>query len=174
MEERISFAQMQGSLGSLLWLWSNIERAARKEVARAYAGQVPKSAHGIAAVLNAWKSVVEHGPNASPPRTLLAFTLRSQLQHHLDIRNGICHGLLGISASRGNEPATLTWDFNDEKRSINWQELQIGFAWLSKVPFAISTISNSRQQETGSRLIYNCENRNWWMSEFGLEFPGSK
>ncbi len=47
MKENVSFEQIRGSLGSLLLLWSRIERAAREEVASAHDGQLPKSAYGI-------------------------------------------------------------------------------------------------------------------------------
>ena len=169
MTDDVSFEQIRGSLGSLLLLWSTIERAARDEVASAHDGQLPKSAYGIAAVFNVWEAAVSDGQNASPLRTLLAHTLRTQLQHPLDIRNGVCHGLLGLSAAWGNQPASLTWELNGEKRSITWQELQVNFAWLSKVPSAIGMISNHSEDKAGSRLIDSPENRSWWRSEYGLE-----
>ena len=143
----------------------------RDEVASAHNGQIPKSAYGIAAVLTAWEVAVAGGQNASPLRTLLASTLRAQLQYPLDIRNGVCHGLVGISAAYDNQPATLTWELNCEKRSITWQELKVIFAWLSKLQRAIIMISRSSHEKPGSRLIDNPENRNWWRSEFGLELP---
>ena len=84
MVNNVSFEQIRGSLGSLLLLWSAIERAARKEVARAHDGQLPKSAHGIAAVLNAWEAAVVARQDASPlrifclpPRFVPNFRIRS-------------------------------------------------------------------------------------------------
>lgn len=169
MVNEVSFEQIRGSLGSLLLLWSAIERAAREEVARAHDGQLPKSAHGIAAVLNAWEAAVLARKDASPLRILLASTLRAQLQDPLDIRNGVCHGLVGISAAFGNRPATLTWELNGVKRSINWDELQTDFSWLSKVPFGIGIISNSLQESSGGRMTDTHENREWWRDEYGLD-----
>lgn len=169
MVNDVSFEQIRGSLGSLLLLWSAIERAAREEVARAHDGQLPKSAHGIAAVLNAWEAAVVARQDASSLRILLASTLRAQLQDPLDIRNGVCHGLVGLSAAYGNRPATLTWELNDVKRGITWDELQAAFSWLSKVPFAIGIISNSHQEKSGGRMTDNHENREWWRAEYGLD-----
>lgn len=169
MKESVSYAQIQSSLGSLIMLWSNIERTVREEVASAHHGQLPKSAHGIAAVLNAWEAVVRNAHNASPFRTLLALSLRAQLQDHLDVRNGVCHGLVGISASYDNRPATLTWELNDKTRSITWQELQVNFSFLSKAPRAIQMISKHGREVPGSRLIDSPETRKWWRSEYGLE-----
>ncbi|WGT48660.1 hypothetical protein [Thioclava nitratireducens] len=171
-KENVSFEQIRGSLGSLLLLWSRIERAARAEAAGAHDGQLPKSAYGIAAALKAWEATVRDAQNASQMRTLLATTLRNQLQYPLDIRNGVCHGLVGLSAATDNHPATLIWELNEETRCITWQELQDIFAWLSKVPSSIAMISNHSQEMIGSRFIDSLENRIWWRSEYGLELPG--
>lgn len=169
MDKDISFEQLRGSLGSLLLLWSAIERAARKEVARAHDGQLPRSAHGIAAVLDAWQAVVAGGENPTPLRTLLASTLLAQLKNSLDTRNGICHGLVGLSAADGNLPARLTWELNNTTRSITWGDLQATFRWLSKVPFAIAMISNSPLEKLGSRMTDSPENLEWWTTEYGLD-----
>ena len=150
MVKDVSFEQIRGSLGSLLLLWSAIEQAARDEVARAHDGQLPKSAHGIAAALNAWEAAVVGGKDPSKLRMLLASTLRAQLQDPLDVRNGVCHGLVGLSATHGDRAASLTWELNSERRSITWDELQVTFSWLSKIPRAIVMISNSPPMTTGS------------------------
>ena len=172
MKKSVSFDQIRGSFSSMLLLWSAVERAAREEVARAHDGQIPKSAHGIAAVLRSWEASIEGAERASPFRILLASTLRTQLQGPLDIRNGVCHGLAGLSAASNNRPATLTWELNDKEHSITWEELQELFSWLSKVPFAIAMISSSTTEEPGSRMIDNVENREWWREEYGLDLLG--
>lgn len=168
MTTNVSFEQICGSLGSLLLLWSEIERTAREEVARAHGGQLPKSAHGIAAVLNVWEAAVVGAQNAPTLRTLLASRLRARLQYALEVRNGVCHGLLGFSAAHLNTPATLTWELNGENRSITWDELQINFSWLSKVPNAIEMISDPKPEKLGSRMTDSTENREWWIAEYGL------
>jgi len=174
MTTNVSFERISGSLGSLLLLWSAIERTARAEVARAHGGQLPKSAHGIAAVLNAWEAAVIGAQDAPPLCTLLASTLRAQLQDALEVRNGVCHGLVGFSAADLNRPATLTWELNGENRSITWDELQITFSWLSKVPHVIAMISNPQPEKQGSRMTDNDENREWWMAEYGLNLTYPK
>ena len=174
MEKDVSFEQISGSLGSLLLLWSAIEQAARDEVARVHDGQLPKSAHGIAAALNAWQAAVAGGEDPSPLRMLLASTLRTQLQDPLDVRNGVCHGLVGLSATHLDRAASLTWELNSERRSITWDELQVAFSWLSKIPHAIGMISNSPSTTLGSRMTDNHENREWWRAEYGLNLPDPK
>ena len=174
MVKDVSFEQVSGSLGSLLLLWSAIEQAARDEVARAHGGQLPKSAHGIGAVLNAWEASVAGGKDPSQLRILLASTLRAQLQDPLQVRNGVCHGLVGLSATHGDRAASLTWELNSEKRSMTWDELQVTFSWLSRIPHAIGIISNSPSIKKGSRMTDSHENRKWWRAEYGLNLPDPK
>ena len=166
----VTFEKISGSVGSLLLLWSAIERSAREEVISAH-GCVPKSAHGIAAVLRVWEGTVNAGQPATSLRPQLAKTLRAKLQVFLDMRTGICHGLIAISAAREHMPAALHWEINDEKHSITWEELQASLSWLSKIRSAFSIISNSSVEDLGSRVIDNAENREWWLKEFGLNLP---
>lgn len=163
------FGQVGASLRSLLLLWSAIERAARDEVARANDGVVPKSAHGIAAVLNAWEDAVIAGQPATSLGTMAAKELRTVLGEHLRTRNGICHGLEGVLSAHDGKPATLTWTINGERRGIEWDDLQASFAWLSRAPRAIYTISNSTSDKIGNRLTDDPGNREWWLTEFGLD-----
>jgi hypothetical protein len=174
MVQEVSIDQLKGSLGNLLLLWSRIERTSRDVVTRAHDGKFPKSGHGIAAVLNAWEASVAEGQPASSFRVLLASTLRAQLKEPLEIRNGVCHGLIGLSASQCNQPATLTWELNDERRSVSWEELQSLFGWLSKMPFAISMISKLPSEEPGSRMTDTLQNRKWWRAEYGIGLEVAK
>ncbi|MGL5008928.1 MAG: hypothetical protein ACRC6I_03540, partial [Paracoccaceae bacterium] len=167
MSKDITFEQARGSLGSLLLLWARIERTARAEVTDAHGGSLPKSAYGIAATLNAWKKVVVAREPTGSLRGSLASALRAQLQQPLDMRNGVCHGLIGISAAYDGMPAALTWELNGIEHGIEWDDLQASFSWLSKVPFAISIISNFPMERPGSRLIDSPENREWWQAEYG-------
>jgi hypothetical protein len=163
----VSYERIKGSIGSLLLVWGKIERSARDEVV-SFHGCLPKSAHGIAAVLRTWENTVIEGHPATSLCPLLAATLRAELQRPLDIRNGICHGLVGISEESEDMRASLQWEINDEKHSISWEDLQASLSWLSKICFAFSIISNASLEETGSRAINNDINREWWLTEFGL------
>ena len=169
MTKDVTFEQMRDSLGSLLLLWGAIERQVRTEVAGLHGGCFPKSAHGIAAVLNPWETALVATAPTGSLRSLLAARLRSQLQEPLDVRNGLCHGLIGISSAYDGKPAVLAWEINNEKHSIAWDGLQALFSWLSKVPSAISIISNSPTDGLGSRMIDSPENREWWLNEYGIK-----
>jgi hypothetical protein len=166
----VTYERISGSPGSLLLLWAEIERSARQEVIRAH-GHLPKSAHGIAALLRIWADTVAERQADASLSALLVATLRTKLQDSLKVRNGICHGLIGISSARGDAPATLTWEIAGQEHCVTWDELQSSFRWLSKVPLAISLISNSLPESRGSRMIDSSENREWWLSEFALNLP---
>lgn len=166
----VTFNQMSGAIGSLILLWSRIERSARDDVVRLL-GFLPAKAHGIKAVIRTWESAVAEAQPSETLRPLLAATLRLRLQGQLDTRNGICHGLIGIIGSVGDAPASLSWELNGSKQSISWEELQSSLGWLSKIPFAFSMISDPALERPGCRVIDTIENRVWWRTEWGLHLP---
>lgn len=166
----VTFNQMSGAIGSLILLWSRIERSARDDVVRLL-GFLPARAHGIKAIIRTWEGAVVEAQPDDTLCSLLAATLRLQLQGQLDIRNGICHGLIGIMGSVGDAPATLSWELNGLKQSISWEELQSSLEWLSKIHFAFSMISNPDLERLDCSVIDTGENREWWRTEFGLELP---
>lgn len=166
----VSYERISGSLGSLLLLWAAIERSARKEVIRVH-GQLPKSAHGIAAVLKCWEATIKDAQDPATLGPVVAETLRARLQAPLDIRNGLCHGLTGLSSGSGERPAKLEWEINGEFHSIGWEELRAWFSWLSRVPRAISVISAPPRGHIADRRLDTADNRQWWLSEFGLVLP---
>ena len=161
---------MSGAVGSLLLVWSRIEQAVRDEIVPA-TGSNPRDLHGVGAVLTAWENQVKTTQPAASLGPCLAKALRTQLQKPIEIRNGICHGLIGISAAYDETPATLRWSLNGGKHSITWDELQALLAWLSKVPRTISMISNLSQIDQGRLAIDSHEARKWWSQEVGLELP---
>ena len=167
----VSYDEIKGSLGSLLFLWAAIEKEARDRVEHAHGGRLPKSAHGISAVLDAWEATVRSEQDTSL-RASLASTLRVRLRRPLDIRNGVCHGLVGWRAARGDRPATLTWEMGGTRSSISYEELQDLFGWLSKVPGAMAIMSDNSAEGLGNRMADNPENRDWWKAEYGLD-PGT-
>lgn len=119
---------------------------------------------------------MERQPATSLGR-LAANELRDRLRDHLRTRNGICHGLEGISSSQDGKPAALTWTIAGETHTVAWDDLQVSFAWLSRVPRAIFTISNASSEAIGNRFSDDPDNRAWWFCEFGLDlsdvFAGS-
>ncbi len=165
----MDFNEISRSLSSLLLLWSAIESAARGEVAHFNGGVVPKSAYGIAAVLNAWEeaAIAQHG--ATGLGASAAKAIRCRLHEYLKIRNGVCHGLEGIASSEQGKPAMLTWRSNGQAHSITWIELQECFGWLSRAPRAIAILGRPCLREVGGRFADNPENREWWETEFDID-----
>jgi hypothetical protein len=168
----ITYERLKGSLGSLLLVWATVEKSLRVEVIRAH-GSLPARAHGIAAVLRTWECLVIESSPVNSLGPVLAATLRGQVQGPLDIRNGLCHGLVGISVATEQMPAALHWEINNEEHWICWDELQRQLAWLSKLPRAVSIISTMSLEQLGSRATNTAENREWWRSEFSLNLPES-
>lgn len=166
----VTFHQMGGAIGSLILLWSKIERSARDDVVRLL-GFLPAKAHGIKGVIGTWEGAVVEAQAPDTLCALLAATLRLQLQGQLDIRNGICHGLIGIMGSVGDAPAALSWELNGLKHSMSWEELQSSLGWLSKIPFAFSMISDPALDRLDCRVVDTIENREWWRAEWGLLLP---
>lgn len=163
----ITFDQISGTLGSFLLVWASVERCVREEIV-SVRGSHP---HGMGAILAAWEeTVIERQPETSLC-PLLASMLRSRLQGPLHMRNGICHGLEGISAADGERPATLRWEINGEKHWATWADMQSTLNWLSRVRRAFAIISNPSLEKPGSRGIDNRENRLWWRTEFDLLLP---
>lgn len=166
----VTYEKLKGSLGSLLLVWAGVEKSLRDEVIRAH-GSLPPKAYGIAALLRTWEStIIETQPATSlcPP---LATVLRSQMQRPLNVRNGLCHGLVGIISATEQMPAALCWEMNGEKHSICWDELQEQLGCLSRLPRAISIISNPSLLHVVSRTTDTTENRTWWGTEFSLDVP---
>lgn len=160
---------MCGALGSLLLLWSEIERSTREEVLFLNEGGVaPKPGYGFAALLREWdKRVIAKHPSGSAP-ALLASALTGELRKAQKIRNALCHRLDGISASQEEKPAALTWRTANGTGRITWPELQISFHRLSKYPRAMSILSRYDAMNFDRMRLDDAENRQWWFDEFGL------
>lgn len=167
MKQDVPYEQITAALGSLLFLWADIERQARKDLAQANGGEMPKSAYGIATALTAWEELqCVNAPTEGSLRSELARTIRSQLQPLLDIRNGLCHGFIGATAGYNGQQAYLTWELNGQKNRITWEELQATFSWLSGLKRAMDLIGS---ENAGGRLRDTAENRAWWRDEFSIK-----
>jgi hypothetical protein len=149
-------------------LWSDIERAIQKEIRSSCGGQLPKKAHGIKAALNTWRDIEIGKLERSDFHKRIIFTLYAKLQDSLDMRNGFCHGCVGISLGKDGLTSIITWEFRGENHEINHDELLTILGWLSKITFAIEVVSAPRVLTVGCRLVDTYENREWWRTEFGL------
>ncbi len=162
----VSVHDMQACLGSLLFLWADIERELREQVAR-HCGTVLRPAHGIAACLRSWRSSIPDTNDIGQFRGELADYLIQQLQHALKLRNGLCHGLTGYS-SGSERSAQLLWRLNGEEGRVSYKELQDSFCWLARIPRALSVLSMPSVVGKFDRCADTAENRRWWQTEFAL------
>ena len=168
MTGEVTYHQMQSALGSLLLIWSTIERTLRNELAAMHGGTLPKSAHGLASILNAWEARLVEARMTRPLQAALASEIRARLQRPLEIRNGVCHGLLGISAKFDGRPAGIEWDLNGKRESITCDELQEIFTWLSMAPRAILILSGVAAEPDDTKAMKRLPDLGWWASEFGF------
>lgn len=162
----VSLDDMRGCLGSLLFLWADIERELREQVAR-QAKTFPRSAHGIAGCLRCWRSGILDTNDVGRFRGELVNSLIQQLQDALTMRNGLCHGLTGYS-SGSERSAQLVWRLDGHEGHVSYREMQELFRWLARIPDALSALSRPSVEGRFDRCVDTGENRRWWQTEFGL------
>lgn len=169
MTEVITYERICGTVASLLFLFAAIENEAREIVGKAAGPESLSNVFGARGTLLVWKNLLSKDCKVRPEEALLAERLWTQMQNPLDVRNGICHGLMGASANRGDAPATLTWRVKDGTESRTYDELQEMFAWLSKIPQAMAMISQGICSK-GPSKPRSLPDRGFWESEFGIKF----
>lgn len=169
VSEPITYERICGTVASLLLLFARIENEAREIIEKAGASDRLKSVRGARGSLREWRALILAEQGSRPYEAQLADALWGQIQGPLDIRNGVCHGLVGASASRGDIQATLTWRVQARTKSMTFCELQEMFAWLSKIPQAMSMISHAACTKDASKLRQLPE-PDFWAAEFGIKF----
>lgn len=141
----VSFEQMKGAVGSLIFLWSQIERELAESLDALQIEGSSKSAHGIARRLDLWSNQIKSRSGQRELASRLTDVLAAHLRDSLSVRNLICHGLTGISAKIHSEgkDARLTVELGDIRRSLTWTELQIMFGWMSRVRWLIRDLTTA-------------------------------
>lgn len=169
MTDAVTCERICGTVASLLFLFARIENEAREIIGRVGGPESLSKVIGARGTLQVWKKLLLQDREVRPEEALLAERLWTQMQESLDVRNGICHGLIGASAERGGAPATLSWRVEDSIMSRTYDELQEMFAWLSRIPQAMAMISHAVCAADPSKLR-PLPKRDFWESEFGIEF----
>lgn len=164
----MTFEEAKGAIGSLLLVWADIERSLRQEIARANDGRILPCIQGAGSALTEWEFCVAKEHPSDTLRIALVADLLVKLSEPRKIRNGICHGLMGISSSRAGAAANLYWELNGQQCSIEVEELLAMLGWMSRVPQAVSILSAPVDLSLSGRLRDTAENRQWWSEEFGL------
>jgi hypothetical protein len=167
MEGDGRFQDIRGSIGSLIWLWSRIERCAEGIETEPASHEKTPWSRSVSGRLESWQKKMQSKAAESPFRAALARQLRSDLRKASRVRNGVCHGLSGIEGAHGDSPGRLIWRSGSKQESLTWAEIQVHLAWLSKIPAALEILDRGDLRAWG-RLVDTPENRVWWAEEFGI------
>ncbi len=139
----VTLDQMKGAVGSLLFLWSQIERELGASIDKLVDGRTTKRPHGIAQNLDLWRTEIQNRTSRSGLADELCIRLTDHLREALAVRNLVCHGLIGYSARLTplHEEACLTVELNGLERSLSWAELQEMFDWMSRASCLIGELT---------------------------------
>lgn len=148
-KKMITFDDMQGTIGSLVFLWSGIENELTESIRKLCDGKAVKSAYGISRSLDVWSErVMLEGDSRFLQATLCARVVEL-LKEALVVRNLVCHGLVGICAD-GRE-AYLRVKLGADERLLTWCELDEMFKWMSRTKWLISALTRAAMEKDTSR-----------------------
>jgi hypothetical protein len=149
-DQAVTFEQMKGAVGTLLYLWSGIERELAVAIRKQPGNERPC---GISRSLDVWSQQVALSGEHRPLQTQLCDRALNRLRDALVVRNLVCHGLIGIAAQgyHGSDDAYITVELGADRRILTWQELQAMFKWLSHMKFLISVLTSAAMQENAVR-----------------------
>lgn len=146
--EPVSFVEMKASVGSILFLWSSVERELTTQIDALDGGSKKIGAHTLSQKIARWEGLQSPASGERPEHEALLREVRERLLQALDIRNRISHGLIGIRADRHeyNGEACLTTELNGVKRTHPHAELEHSMRVLSQLVWAIRSLSDAAMQ----------------------------
>jgi hypothetical protein len=152
-EQTITFDQMKGTIGSLVFLWSGIEQALTEAIEDLHAERKLKSVHGISRSIDVWSLAVKQADNISTLQADLCDRLVKMLREALVIRNLVCHGLIGISAQRhiDGPEAHLKVQLGEDRRLLTWYQLDRMFSWMSRSRWLIRDLTEAAMENDAQR-----------------------
>ncbi|MBU2983275.1 hypothetical protein KO498_15825 [Lentibacter algarum] len=157
--QTITFEQMKGTTGSLVFLWSGIEQSLDEAIENLHAEKKPKSVHGISRSIDVWSLAVKQADNISILQADLCDRLVKMLKEALVIRNLVCHGLTGISARLhiDHPEAHLKVQLGEDTRILTWYQLDEMFGWMSRSRWLIKDLTEAAMandaQPANDRLL---------------------
>jgi hypothetical protein len=139
----VSFEQMKGAIGSLIFLWSQIERELSDSLDALQTDSSSKRPHGIGRRLELWSGQIQTHDEQRERASKLTDVLAAHLRESLSVRNLICHGLVGITAKIHPEDndAHLTVELGHSSKILTWTELQAMFGWMSRARWLIRDLT---------------------------------
>lgn len=152
-DQTITFDQMKGTIGSLVFLWSGIEQSLNEAIENLHTEKKPKSVHGISRSIDVWSLAVKQTDNTSTLRTDLCDRLVRMLKEALVIRNLVCHGLTGISARPHIDypEAHLKVELGEDTRLLTWHQLDEMFSWMSRSRWLIRDLTEAAMENDAQR-----------------------
>lgn len=152
-DQTITFDQMKGTIGSLLYLWSGIEKSLNVAIENLHGENVPRSVHGIRRSIDVWSLAIKQTDQTSTLRADLCDRLVKMLKEALVIRNLVCHGLIGISARLhiDDPEAHLKVQLGDDMRLLTWHQLDEMFSWMSSTRSLIRDLTEAATQNDAQR-----------------------
>lgn len=147
--DTITLEQMKGAVGSLVFLWSDIERALRAAIQTELFAGNRKSVHLISQALHVWSERVLLAGAGRSLQSELCQRLTILLKEALVVRNLVCHGLIGYSADLPDrsQVAHLRVELGADSRVLTWDELQAMFQWLSQSGWLISDLTRAAMEK---------------------------
>jgi len=145
----VTFVEMKASVGSILFLWSSIEREITKRIDQLDDGKSRNRAHTLAQKIARWESLQATVCAERPEHQAVLKEVRNRLLTALELRNHITHGLIGITADPFGQhgDAHLETELNGEKRKHTHSDLENVMRNLSHMVWAIGSLSDATLQK---------------------------
>ncbi len=141
--QRISYDRISGTIGSMVWLWAEIERSLKGSILT-MGGEV---SFGISSNLRVWSGLMQSNDPACALQNQIVERVAAHLTDALRIRNAICHGLTGISAQREDVAACLWVQLGDgPEERLEWDRLKALFDWMSRCEGVIANLTGAARE----------------------------
>lgn len=141
----VSFEQMKGAIGSLLFLWSRIELELNASLKELNNDRLRKSAHSISRKLDLWSGEVKRRSDPDTLQSELSDRVHLYLKEALTDRNLVCHGLMGITAQvrEEDQEAHLSLQLGEVTHILTWTELQSQLEILELGSWVVSDLTSA-------------------------------
>ena len=145
----VTYVEMKASVGSILFLWSSIERELTKRIDQLDDGKSRNGAHTLARKIARWESLQAAVCAERPEHQAVLKEVSARLLIALELRNHITHGLIGITADPFGQhgDAHLETELNGEKRKHTHSDLENVMRNLSHMVWAIGSLSDATLQK---------------------------
>lgn len=145
----VTFVEMMASVGSILFLWSSVEREISKRIEELDDGKGRNRAYTLAQKIACWESLQASICAERPEHQNLLNEVRTRLMVALELRNRITHGMVGIVADPFGHSggAHLETELNGETRKHAHSDLQRVMLILSHMVSAIGSLSHATMQK---------------------------